>query len=167
MDILMDVERVSMVSKPFYHYYRSRQGTDSELVYNQFLNQKKRDHIAHTLEVYKHWGIQDANTMGQLADYHMGRLVQCVMQTVANQQITKKEKYQELQKIIDDPYTEFAKRNALNASKKIAILSIPIRMKSKKLCYLMGWGVARFKANFSEIYYTMRASVAQGALRVK
>lgn len=40
MDILMDVERVSMVSKPFYHYYRSRQGTDSELVYNQFLNQK-------------------------------------------------------------------------------------------------------------------------------
>ena len=78
-----------------------------------------------------------------------------------------KEKYQELQKIIDDPYTEFAKRNALNASKKIAILSIPIRMKSKKLCYLMGWGVARFKANFSEIYYTMRASVAQGALRVK
>ncbi len=51
--------------------------------------------------------------------------------------------------------------------KKIAILSIPIRMKSKKLCYLMGWGVARFKANFSEIYYTMRASVAQGALRVK
>ena len=71
MDILMDVERVSMVSKPFYHYYRSRQGTDSELVYNQFLNQKKRDHIAHTLEVYKHWGIQDANTMGQLADYHM------------------------------------------------------------------------------------------------
>ena len=105
--------------------------------------------------------------MGQLADYHMGRLVQCVMQTVANQQITKKEKYQELQKIIDDPYTEFAKRNALNASKKIAILSIPIRMKSKKLCYLMGWGVARFKANFSGIYYTMRASVAQGALRVE
>lgn len=83
--------------------------------------------------------------MGQLADYHMGRLVQCVMQTVANQQITKKEKYQELQKIIDDPYTEFAKRNALNASKKIAILSIPIRMKSKKLCYLMGWGVCKIQ----------------------
>lgn len=163
MDILMDVERVSMISKPFYHYYRSRQGTDSELVYNKFLNQKKRDHIAHTLEVYKHWGIQDANTMGRLADYHMGRLVQCVAQTVANKQLTKEEKYKELQTIIDDPYTTFAKNNALNVSKKIAILSIPIRMKNEKMCYLMGWTIAKFKEKFAGTYYTMRASVAQDA----
>lgn len=167
MDIIMDVERVSMVSRPFYHYYRSRQGTDSELVYNQFLNQKKRDHIAHTLAVYEHWGIQDKNTLGQLADYHLGRLIQCVMQTVANKQLSKKEKYIELQKIADDEYTAFATKNALNQSKKIALMSIPIRMKNVKLCYLMGWAIAKFKEKFSGVYYTMRASVAQGAIRVE
>ena len=112
------------------------------------------------IHVYDQWNLEQQEFLEMLSTVEVFDLQMA-------QQITKKEKYQELQKIIDDPYTEFAKRNALNASKKIAILSIPIRMKSKKLCYLMGWGVARFKANFSEIYYTMRASVAQGALRVK
>lgn len=167
MDILMDVERVSMISKPFYHYFRSRKGTDSELVYNQYLNQKKRDHIAHTLKVYEHWGIQDKATMGKLADYHMGRLVQCVVQTAANRQLSKAEKLQELDGIIDDKYTRFAIENALNKSKKIAILSVPIRMKNVSLCYFMGWSVATFKEYFSGIYYTMRASLAQGAARVR
>lgn len=166
MDIIMDVERVSMIGKPFYHYYRSRQGTDSELVYNQFLNQKKRDHIAHTLEVYEHWGIQDKTTFGKLADYHLGRLVQCVTQTVANNALSKQDKIEELQKILDDKYTEFAIKNAINESKKIALLSIPIRKKSVRLCYMMGSAVALFKNRFSGLYYTMRATIAQGAKHI-
>lgn len=167
MDIIMDVERVSLISKPFYHYYRSRQGTDSELVYNKFLNQKKREHIAHTIAVYEHWGIQDRDTLGQLADYHMGRLVQCVTQTVANKQLIKKDKYRELQKIVDDKYTAFAIKHALNKSKKIALMSVPIRMRNVRLCYFMGWMIAGFKEKFSGAYYMMRASVAQGAKRVE
>ena len=166
MDILMDVERVSMISRPFYHYYRSRQGTDSELVYNKFLNQKKRDHIAHTLAVYEHWNINDKVTMGKLADYHMGRLVQCVYQTVANKQITKQEKYEELQGILNDKFTEFAIENTINKSIKIAILSIPIRMRNITLCYIMGIMVGIFKDRFSSVYYRMRASVAQGAKKI-
>lgn len=163
MDILMDVERVSMVSMPFYHYFRSRQGTDSELVYNKFLNQKKRDHIEHTLAVFKYWGISDKTTMGKLADYHMGRLVQCVTQTVANKQLDKKTKKAELKSIIDDRYTKFAVKYVANSSKKIMILSIPIRMKNVTLTYLMGWFVGFFKDKFSGAYYNMRAGVAQNA----
>ena len=167
MDIIMDVERVSMISRPFYHYYRSRQGTDSELVYNKFLNQKKRDHIAHTLAVYEHWGIHDKDTLGQLADYHMGRLLQCVTQTVTNKQLKREDKYRELQEIVNDKYTMFAIEHALNKSKKMAMMSIPIRMRNIRLCYLTGWMIAEFKKKFSGIYYTMRASVAQGAKRVE
>lgn len=167
MDIIMDVERVSMVSKPFYHYYRSRQGTDSQLVYNAFLNQKKRDHIAHTLAVYEHWKICDRETMGKLADYHMGRLVQCVVQTVANKQLDKRKKKEELQRILKDEYTEFAIKNAANRSMKIAVLSIPIRMRNVALCYLMGRMTEAFKNNFSGVYYSMRASLAQGAKHIR
>lgn len=163
MDIIMDVERVSMINKPFYHYYRSRQGTDSELVYNKFLNQKKRDHFAHTLSVYEHWGINDRATLGQLADYHMGRLVQCITQTVANRHLGKKEIYSEIRSIIDDRFTTFAIEHASNKSLKLVIMSIPIRMKNVRLCYLMGWSIAKFKEKFSGLYYKMRAAIAQGA----
>lgn len=163
MDILMDVERVSMVSKPFYHYYRSRQGTDSELVYNKFLNQKKRDHIEHTLQVYEHWGINDKETMKKLANYHMGRLVQCITQTVANKQLSRKEKRQEIKEILKDKYTAFAIKNAKKLPRKMAVLSIPIRMKNVTMCYWMGSNIAFFKKAFSSVYYRMRAKVAQNA----
>lgn len=167
MDILMDVERVSMVERPLYHYYRSRPGTDSELVYNRCLNQKKRDHIAHTLAVYVHWGIGDERTLGMLADYHMGRLVQCVAQTVANHQLDREEKRRQLREIVNDRYTAFAVHYALNRSKRIALLSVPIRMKSVGLCTLMGWTVGAFKHVCAPAYYAMRASVAQGARRAE
>lgn len=163
MDIMMDVERVSMVSKPFYHYYRSRQGTDSELVYNKFLNQKKRDHIEHTLQVYEHWGIDDKETMRKLANYHMGRLVQCVTQTVANKQLHRKEKRQEIKGILKDQYTEFAIKKSKKQPKKMAVLSIPIKMRNVTLCYWTGSSVAFFKKCFSGVYYKMRAKVAQNA----
>lgn len=117
--------------------------------------------------MYEHWGIQDRDTLGQLADYHMGRLVQCVTQTVANKQLIKKDKYRELQKIVDDKYTAFAIKHALNKSKKIALMSVPIRMRNVRLCYFMGWMIAGFKEKFSGAYYMMRASVAQGAKRVE
>lgn len=163
MDIIMDVDRVSMISTPFYHYYRSRKGTDSELVYNKYLNQKKLDHIAHTLAVYNHWGIDDKETMGKLADYHIGRLVQCITQTVSNKQLNRKEKREEIQLILDDEYTAFAIKNSLYRSRKIALLSIPIRIKNVSLCYYMGWIIGLIKNNMTGLYYRLRANIAQGA----
>lgn len=163
MDIIMNVERVCMVSKPFYHYYRSRQDTDSTLVYNQFLNQKKRDHFRHTLAVYDYWGIADKETMSKLADYHISRLVQCIAQTVSNKNIDWQMKNKEIQIILDDELTKFAIENMTGSSVKIAILSMPIRMKSRVLSYIMGKSIGVFKNTFSAIYYKMRASIAQKA----
>lgn len=167
MDILMDVDRVCMISKPFYHYYRSRQGTDSQLVYNKYLNQKKRDHFAHTLAVYEHWGINDDATMGKLADYHLGRLIQCVSETVGNKSLTKGERNAELRQIIEDRYTKFAIEHKTGKSKKISILSIPIKLKNITMCYSMGKLVNWFRTNFPALFSTMRAGLAQNAEKVK
>lgn len=163
MDILMDVERVCMISEPFYHYYRSRPGTDTELVYNQFLNQKKRDHLKHTLAVYEHWGIQDEETMQQLANYHLGRLVQCIVQTTCNSQIDKETRDKEIHRILKDELTTFAIKRCGRCSMKIALLSLPIRMRSRSMCLLMGWSIDWFRRHFSAEYYRIRAALAQRA----
>ncbi len=163
----MDVDRVCMVSKPFYHYYRSRQGTDSQLVYNKYLNQKKREHFAHTMEVYKHWGISDEITMGKLADYHLGRLIQCISETVGNKSLTKEEKDRELKHIIEDDYTRFAVEHQSGNSKKIQLLSIPIKIKNVSMCYCVGKTVNWFRASFPALFSTMRAEMAQHAEKVR
>lgn len=166
MDIIMDIERVSLINEPFYHYYRSRQGTDSQLVYNKFLNQKKRDHLAHTMEVYEHWGISDEETMGKLADYHLGRLVQCVVETVGNTSIEKSAKKSELQMILNDKWTDFALKNKKNRSFKLKVLGIPFKTKSLFLCRCMGWSIGFVQKHFSGVFYKMRARMAQGAEKV-
>lgn len=167
MDFIMDVERVSMISTPFYHYYRSRQGTDSQVVYNYYLNQKKREHFAHTLMVYEHWKINDEQTVGKLADCHLGRLVQCVVEVVNNKQLDKKEKNKEMQQIFSDSYTEYAVKHCTHNSIKMSILSIPIKRKSKLLCRVMGRGVFLFKKYFSSLYLKFRAEEAQGAKEIE
>lgn len=166
MDIIMDIERVSLINEPFYHYYRSRQGTDSQLVYNKFLNQKKRDHLAHTMEVYEHWGISDEETMGKLADYHLGRLVQCVVETVGNTSIEKSAKKTELQMILNDRWTDFALKNKKKRSFKLKVLGIPFKTKNLFLCCCMGWSIGFVQKNFSGMFYKMRARMAQGAEKV-
>lgn len=167
MDFIMDVERVCMIAEPFYHYYRSRQGTDSQVVYNSSLNQKKREHLAHTLEVYKHWGISDQETMRKLADYHMGRLVQCVTQTVSNSQLTTAQRNKEIDLIIKDKLTDFAIKNQSKKISKIWLLSIPIRIRSRWMCKAMGRFVGFVQKNFAALFYTLRATEAQGAVEVK
>lgn len=166
MDFIMDVERVSMISTPFYHYYRSRQGTDSQVVYNYYLNQKKREHIGHTLDVYRYWGIDDQATMSKLANYHLGRLVECVSQTVSNDLLSKEEKEKEIDLILADKYTRFAVKNRKNLSVKMSALAFPICIENRPLCFVMGRFVTFFKKTFSSAFYKMRAGEAQGANEV-
>lgn len=166
MDFIMDVERVCMISTPFYHYYRSRPGTDSQVVYNSSLNQKKRDHLAHTLEVYKHWNILDQETMRRLADYHMGRLVQCVTQTVRNTHLNNKERNNELDRILNDELTAFAIKHQTKKLSKMRILSFPIRVHSCWMCKAMGTFVWIVQKHFTSLFYKLRAQEAQGAVEV-
>lgn len=165
MDIIMDVERVCMISKPFYHYYRSRQGTDSQLVYRKYLNQKKREHFLHTLEVYKHWGINDDKTMSMLADYHLGRLIQCLAETVGNNTINKKEKKQEIYTIFEDKNTKFALKYCNKRSIKNYIFMIPFISNSMFLTFIMAKSINLFKRNCPALFSLMRANLAQKAER--
>ena len=163
MDMIMDIERVCMVGECFYHYNRSRPGTDSQVVYNKFLNQKKRDHFEHTLQVYEHWGISDEQTMNELYIYHSGRLVECVSETVCNKTLNSSEKKKELKEIFEDKYTLLAINNVHTHSLSLSICILPIKWKSIILCNAVGKLIGFSKKYFSNWFYKIRSLVAQKA----
>lgn len=163
MDMIMDVERVYMLGESFYHYNRSRAGTDSQVVYNKFLNQKKREHFEHTLKVYEHWNINDEHTMNELYKYHAGRIVECISETVCNKTLTKKQRKEELKNILHDKYTVMSVNNAKADSLALTICMIPIKWKNKLICSVMGYTIGFFKKNFSNWFYRVRSKTAQKA----
>lgn len=111
--------------------------------------------------------ISDEITMGKLADYHLGRLIQCISETVGNKSLTKEEKDRELKHIIEDDYTRFAVEHQSGNSKKIQLLSIPIKIKNVSMCYCVGKTVNWFRASFPALFSTMRAEMAQHAEKVR
>lgn len=163
MDMIKDIERVYMVGESFYHYNRSRPGTDSQVVYNQFLNQKKREHFKHTMEVYRYWGIDDFATMNELYNYQAGRMVECVSETSCNTTLTKDERKRELKTILTDEDTIMVMSKIKPNSIPLVICILPIKWKSMILCSLMGKMIGFVKRNFSYLFYKIRSRVAQKA----
>ena len=81
--------------------------------------------------------------------------------------LTKEEKDQEMKQIIEDKYTKFAVEHQSGNSKKIQLLSIPIKMKNVPMCYCVGKIINWFRASFPALFSTMRAAMAQHAEKVR
>lgn len=157
MDVLMDVERISSIRGPLYHMLRTREG--SYMKSNPDLNQKKRDHFAHTMQVYEHWGISDRITTGKLAGYHLAHLIRCVIDTV-NGDGSKEYKKNELKIIFNDKWTMFALENRPKGL-KTTVFALLLRSGSYTLCRMFGWLAGSFERIMPGAYYTLRAAVAQ------
>lgn len=157
MNVLMDVERVSSINEPLYHYIRARQG--SYMSNNPHLNQKKRELFEHTMAVYQHWNISDRETMGKLAEHHLGDLVRCVTETVTSRN-SKEYKRQELQTIFDDKWTQFAIDNCPKGT-KARLFCVLFKSRSVVLCKAAGWGIYAMQARMPDVYYRLRTLVAQ------
>ena len=157
MDVLMGVERVSTIGEPLYHYIRARQG--SYMRNNPYLNQKKRELFEHTMELYRHWGICDPETMGKLAEHHLGDVVRCVTETVTSQN-TNEYKRQELERIIDDKWTKFAIDNCPKGT-KARLFRLLFQSRSIWLCKMAGWGIHALEEWVPGVYYRLRTKVAQ------
>ena len=163
MDFIYDVERVYIMGESFYHYNRSRPGTDSQEVYHKFLNQKKREHFRHTMDVFAHWGVNDPQTINTLYVYQAGRLVECVAETVCNPTFTPEQRDSELELILKDPMTLTIMRDVHPDSLALQICILPLTWKCRWLCFLMGHTIGFAKKHFSYLFYKIRSWVAQKA----
>ena len=157
MDVIMDVDRVSSVGEPLYHMLRARSG--SYMKSNPDLNQKRRDHFAHTMQVYEHWGISDRATMEKLAGYYLAHLTRNIIDTV-NGNGSKEYKKNELRIFFNDKWTIFALENRPKGL-KTTVFALLLGSRSYMLCKIFGWLAGSFERFMPGAYYTMRAAVAQ------
>lgn len=162
MDYLMDCENVSVIGKAYYHYYRSRPGSDSELVYDKELYKKRKEHFLHTLEVYKHWDYWDSDTEIYLANYYSGRMLQCIQEASDFKGLSFQKRKDKIKEILFDELSiaQISKAKPDNYMMKICLL--PLKWRNVILCYIEGVFISFVKENFSNLFYRIRAKEAQG-----
>lgn len=162
MDYLMDCDNVSVLGKAYYHYYRSRPGSDSEVVYDKELYKKRKEHFAHTMRLYKNWQYWDAKTELEMANYYSGRMLQCIQEASCFQGLCKQEKIVKIKEILSDEMTRKQLKKSHPESLAMRLCLLPMKWNSVVLCYAEGTFISAVKKNFSNAFYRIRAKEAQG-----
>ena len=163
MEVIMDIESVAISSSSGYHFFRSRQGSETTTVFDGLLYQKRKEQFQHILKVYKHWKIDDQKIMSVIYGYYAARLVQCV-QEIATSSSGEKDKL--IKEIFDDQLCNEAFEHGKIESKLLTIAAIPMRKKSVKGSMFVGKVIGFVKQKFTFLFYMLK-SVSVNRAKVK
>lgn len=164
MDFLMNNEIVVMSSMKKYHWYRSREGSETMINYSDpnMFNVRK-DHFLHVLELYKHWNITNQNIMDSINCYFIGRVIQCIQELVDNKQISGKEKKKKVHTILNDELTISSLKSSNCLSKKFKIIAFFMKRKSVYTCMIFGKMISLVRKLFPSLFIKIKEKEVHGS----
>ena len=154
MDVIKDIEKVAISSSDGYHFFRSRPGSETTIVFDEMLYKKRKEQFRHILSVYKHWGIKDRSVMATIYGYYSARLVQCIQEIAGSNSKNKKALIKE---ILDDPLTEIALKRGRIESKPLAIAAVPMKAKNIYGCIAVGNMIGFVKKSMPSVFYRIKS----------
>ncbi len=164
MDYLMNVEKVVMSSITKYHWYRSRESSETMINYSDpNMYEKRKEHYEHILKLYNHWKQTDENSIDAISCYYVGRLIQCIQELTDNPNIKNKDKRIKIKQILNDEQTIKAIEKAKSLSFKFKILKFPIKLKNISLCMMESYGISFIRKIFPSIFIKLKEKEVHGA----
>ena len=164
MDYLMNVEKVVMSSITMYHWYRSREGSETMINYSDpKMFQKRKEHYEHILKLYRHWECSDRESIDAISCYYVGRLFQCIQEIADNKKIKNKEKIEKIKEILYDNETELAITKAKKLSCKFKILTFPMKIHNVTICLMFGNMINFIRKYFQSIFIKIKEKEVHSA----
>ena len=155
MDVIMDISSVAISSSSGYHFFRSRQGSETTTVFDSMLVQKRREQFEHILRVYQHWDVKDPEIMSVIYGYYSSRLVQCVQEIAIS---NSKNKQGLIQDLLSDELNMKAIKEGKASSGLLRIAMIPMKKKSVSGCILTGKAIGFVKKNMAGLFYRLKST---------
>ncbi len=154
MDVIMDIDSVAISSSSGYHFFRSREGSETTTVFDNMLYQKRREQFQHILKVYKHWNIHDKEILSDIYGYYAARLVQCIQEIATSE---TKDKRTAIKGILRDRLNATAIRRGKINSRYLSIAAIPMRFGNVTGCILMGQTIGFVEAHMPALYNELKS----------
>jgi glycosyltransferase EpsJ len=155
--VLRDVERVAVTSKQYYHFMRARAESETAKYMPQMYEKREEEH-QWMLDLYRHWGVDDAPSREFLARRYIERVIGCI-ENVTNKKCTLPvaEKKRQIKTIISDPKVAQSLKAARPRSLMMKAILIPVRWRSVWLTYLESRLITRVKSGNARLFATLKA----------
>ena len=160
MEVIMNINSVAISSSAGYHFFRSRQGSETTTVFDGHLFEKRKEQFKHILKVYKYWKITDKNIMSVIYGYYAARLVECVVEISISNCNNKRS---EIKQILDDPISYDAISKGKISSSTLSIAAYPMRKRNITGCLLMGNMIGFTKKHMTKQYYRLKSKLVNHA----
>ncbi len=160
LEVLSNISSVSISSSSGYHFFRSRMGSETTLVFDGQLFKKRKEQFEHILKIYEQWNVDDPDIMEEIYSYYTSRLVQCVQEiSISNIQ----NKIDVINSILSDPLTIIALKNGRSKSILFNILEILLKLKNPYLCLIAGKLIGFIKSHFTILFFALKSKFVNKA----
>lgn len=158
LDVVRDVERVVLMEDKYYHFMRARAESETAK-YRRDMYDKREEEHGWMLDLYKHWGVDSAESQEMIQRRYIERIVGCV-ENVTNSACTlsTKEKKAEIKAMLNSERTRTALKLAKPNSTVMKIMLIPYKMKSTALVYLESTVISKVKSGNVELFAKLKAN---------
>lgn len=157
LSVIRDVERVTVTEKPYYHFIRKREESETAAYRPQMYDKREEEH-GWMKELYAHWGVDDGNSRELLGRRYVERLVGCV-ENLTNKKCTlsRREKRAQVKQMINSTNTRESLAAAKPRTKMMKLMLLPIRMRNVTLTLLESRVISRVKRNNTKLFASLKA----------
>ena len=160
MEVIMDITSVAISGSSGYHFFRSRQGSETTTVFDGRLYGNRKEQFKHILAVYKHWGVRNPDVSQVIYGYYAGRLVQCIQEISISD---SKDKKQLVSEILNDKLSRKAFKTGKIDSKLLSIAAIPMRGGNVMMSIAVGKMIGFTKIHMSSLFYKLKSTTVNKA----
>jgi len=159
LDFVRDVERVGVMSRPYYHFIRQRSESETARWRPDMYAKREEEH-GWMLDTYRHWGLDgDPASMEMVQRRYIERLVGCI-ENVCNPRCTlsEKEKLEQIRDMICSERARLAAAVARPRTKMMRAMIAPIKAQNVRLCYREGCLISFVKRHNTRLFSTLKAN---------
>ena len=157
LSVVKDVERVVVSSKQYYHFMRARAESETAKYMPKMYEKREEEH-GWMVDLFAYWGIDSPESREFIARRYIERVVGCIENITNNNcKLSRKEKKQEIEKIISDPKVIESLKIAEPNSLLMRVILLPIKYKNTPLVYAQSVVISKVKTHNTRLFATLKA----------
>ena len=155
--VVRDVERVAVMSDKYYHFIRQRAESETAKYRSDMYDKREEEH-GWLVDLYKYWNVNTPEAEEFMARRYIERIIGCIENvTNKNCNLSFKEKWAEIRKMIFSKTADWAVHKARPKSLYMKVLLFPIKIKSVPIVMLQSTFISWVKRTNTKSFAKLKA----------
>ena len=157
VSVVRNIDRVTVTSKQYYHFIRKRAESETA-AYKPVMYDKREEEHGWMVDLYKEWGIDDAESMEMIARRYVERFIGCVENlTNPKCELSYGEKRKQVKEMLSKAHVAESLKLAKPRSSYMKLLLVPLKMKNVTLTLLESQAITFVKTRNTKVFSKLKA----------